>query len=97
MEQERRAGNEYIVDLSVEYSPADPLRLLEDTISYAELYEIVKTEMQTPRNLLECVAGHIAKRVKDLYPIISRGEVTLTKTTPPIAGITGEASVGLSF
>lgn len=70
---------------------------LAGTISYAELYAIVKEEMEKPRNLLETVAAAIAARISAQYPQIESGSVSITKLTPPIAGFTGSATVTLEF
>ena len=53
--------------------------------------------MGSPRNLLECVAGHIASRFRARWPQIDSGSIAITKTTPPIPGITGSATVTLTF
>lgn len=98
MPQERKAGNDFSVSVEVRYNPECILSdELENTVSYAELYEIVKQEMEMPRKLLECVAGHIVERITEFWPIVESGRVTITKLTPPIRGITGSAAVSLDF
>ena len=98
-DEERRIGNEFIVGLSV-FIPFDK-RIendeLEGTVSYAELYEIVKEEMSKPHNLLEKVAHNIWVRIKEKYEQISRGFIRIEKSRPPVAGMLGTASVTLRF
>lgn len=94
MPRERRCGNEFEVSVAVDYSvtlPADDL--LEGTVSYADIYEIVKEEMAVPRQLLETVARAISARIEAQYPVSNEIRVTIRKLTPPIPGITGSASV----
>ena len=93
---ERRAGNEFVLNLEVSYTPAADAAesdSLDSTISYAELYEIAKEEMAKPRQLLETVAATIARRIAASLPIAERIKVRIAKTTPPISGITGDAEV----
>lgn len=98
-EHERIDGNEFIVNLKVKY-PAPDLKQIEKdsldhTISYADLFQIVKEEMDSPKNLLETVASAIISRIKNCYPQASEIYCHITKTTPPIAGFNGSASASL--
>lgn len=69
---------------------------ISSTISYADIYDIVKSEMGKPRNLLETVASGIAERVGELSDNLLSCRVEITKLTPPIAGIKGSATVELT-
>ena len=96
---ERESGNEFIVNLTVK-TPFD-IRVGDDdlagTVSYADLYQIVSDVMATPKKLLEKVAYEIAALIKEKYPVISSGFITIEKVHPPIPGILGSASVRLNF
>lgn len=102
MEQETKAGNEFelsleaMVDDVIDH-PAVYLENISDdiakTVSYADLYEICREEMQIPRRLLESVAKRIALRSLEKFHMIDSIKVTISKITPPISGITGSASV----
>lgn len=97
MEQEQVAGNEFSVSLEVVYTPGETISDdIEKTISYADLYEIVKEEMEAPRKLLETVAASITDRICRRWPQVTRADVAITKITPPIPGITGSATVTFS-
>ena len=99
MEEERRLGNEFHVDLSVLLPSGKDLELdkIENTISYVDLYSIVKEEMNLPRNLLEKVALNISERIKSQYPQIQGGKIRIEKVRPPIEGMIGTASITLTF
>ena len=98
MEQERRAGNEFEVSLEVVYTPGEPFSdCLEDTISYADLYEIVSRKMDTPAELLETVCARIAEEASSRWPQIEAMSVAITKLTPPIPSFTGTATVTFEF
>lgn len=98
-EEERKIGNEFHVSLSVFTDYNDDIKKddIESTISYADLYEIVKAEMGRPKKLLETVAQRIMSSIKSNFPQIKRGEVTIEKIHPPITGMFGTASVTLIF
>ena len=62
-------------------------------VSYADLYESIKTEMDIPSKLLEHVAGRILQRLFDDFSSISRIRLTLTKENPPMGADCREAGV----
>ena len=59
--QERTVGNTFIVDLllTADVEAATVSDNLDDTINYAEVYAVVKQEMDRPSLLLEAVSGRI--------------------------------------
>lgn len=93
--QERRVGNDYIVRIKVKFdiSKAAESDSVSDTINYADIYDVVKCEMSTPSNLLECVAYRIMNAIKANLTSIEGGEVEITKVKPPISGNVTGASV----
>lgn len=71
MEQERKVGNRFVVDISLSYPPAlEAARTdtLGSTINYAELVAIIKETMETPSLLLENVALRIRQTVMSRWP-----------------------------
>ncbi len=88
LEQERRVGNEFSIDITVRLADvADAMEndTLADTVNYAEIVAIVKQQMAMPSKLLEHVAARIRKAICDTYPDkISGGSVTVAKLAPPI-------------
>lgn len=99
LEEELRIGNEFRVDLSIILPNNEGIEKdkLENTVSYAELYNIVKEEMERPHKLLEKVALNISLIIKSKYSNVKRGKIRIEKTRPPIVGMLGSASVTLSF
>lgn len=99
MEQERRVGNTFVVDLRLDYPFADAMLTdnLESTLNYAEVYAVVKAEMDRPSHLLERVAGRIREALLRRYPQISGGFLRIVKLRPPIPGITGSAGVEVEW
>jgi len=98
MPHERLAGNEFEVSLEAVYASGDPLSdSIEHTISYADLYEIARKEMEQPSDLLENAAARIVEAVKMRWPDVCRVQATIVKLTPPIAGFNGTAEVTCDY
>ena len=95
--QERQVGGECTVDLRVHYNIYKAMETdrVEDTISYADLCDIVKREMAQPSALLEHVAGRIAKTVIQTYPSVESVWLRLTKVNPPMGADCSGAGVEL--
>lgn len=97
---EKRDGNEFRIEMDVKYY-ASPEKenddSLDNTISYAELFEIVRHKMGTPKNLLETVARDICETVKTRFPQTFHIECRITKLSPPISGLIGSASVSYTM
>lgn len=66
---------------------------LEQTINYAAVYEVVKSEMKTPSALLEHAAGRILNALKKEFPQLTGVELKLSKLNPPVGGDIHSASV----
>jgi dihydroneopterin aldolase len=97
MEEERIIGGTFLVDISyIIETKAVETDNIEDTISYAEVFDIVKTEMQKPSKLIEHVAGRIMKAIKSEYQQLDRLTVKISKLNPPVNGEAGKASVSIS-
>ncbi len=66
-----------------------------DTLSYADLCDLVKSEMAVPSNLLEHVAGRIARAVIDRWPQVDSVSLSITKLNPPMGADCNGAGVEL--
>ena len=88
MEQEREVGAWFTIDtrLGVSDSSAAHSDDIDNTISYADVYEIIKREMKTPSKLLENVCARIMEALFCTFPTIEKITVTLKKDTPPMGG-----------
>lgn len=95
--QEQRVGNHFIVELSFWADIAESLHRdeLEETISYADVYEVIKAEMTIPSRLLEHVVGRISERLFATFPRMQRIALTLSKCNPPFPGEVHSAAVTL--
>ena len=95
--QEQRVGNHFIVELTFWADIAESLHRdeLEETISYADVYEVIKAEMAIPSRLLEHVVGRISQRLFATFPRMQRIALTLSKCNPPFPGEVHSAAVTL--
>jgi len=95
LKHERIIGNNYRIDLKLflDLSKAIESDMLEDTLDYADIFDLVKEEMAIHSQLLEHVAGRIVGKIKQKYPNISKITIRLAKINPPIAGKIQEAAV----
>lgn len=92
--QERVDGGRYGVEVELEITDkAAETDDLNDTVNYAEVYQIVTEEMAIPANLIEHVAWRIAKRIRNTYEVVSQVRVKVTKKKPPIQAANINASV----
>jgi len=84
--QERRVGGWFVVSLRVHYNYMRAIETddIADTLSYADLVEVVKSEMEKPSKLLEHVAGRIARSVFSRFPQVCSLSLSLTKENPPM-------------
>jgi len=92
--EEHVIGGDFLVDLSCTiHTDAVETDRIEDTVNYAELFDLVKTEMMIPSFLIEHVAGRIIKAIHDRFPEIEALTVKVSKLNPPVHGEMGSASV----
>ena len=68
---------------------------IDDTVNYAEVYEIVKYKMNKPTLLLEVLAADMATAIYSFNNRIHKISITIKKVTPPIKNFSGQ--VGVTF
>ena len=97
MRQERSVGGEYTVSLRVgcDLAKAAVSDNICDSVSYADLKEVIIEEMAQPSALLEHVAGRITRRVCRDFPTVDEVEVTIVKVNPPMGADCDGAGVSL--
>lgn len=95
--QERTVGNDYVVDVRAGYdvSSACVSDDVADTLNYARMFDIVKTEMAEPSKLLERVAWRIGEKLMAEFPAIMSLTIRLTKQNPPMGACGDGATVEL--
>lgn len=84
--QETKVGAYFIIDLKLktDFSHASQTDELEGTVSYADIYQVLKEEMQTSSKLLEHACQRISERIFHDFPTIEELEIKLFKENPPM-------------
>lgn len=92
--EERQKGNDFVVNMQVNYIPAQPIiHALADTIDYAVLFDIINETMQEPVDLLETLSQTIVENVHRKFPQIKEVIVAVEKLNPPIDKFSGSVEV----
>lgn len=96
--QETIVGNEFIINarLKVDISKPGKSDTVEDTVSYADVFNIIKSEMQTPSKLLEHVAYRIVKQLFKEFEAIEEINLSLNKNNPPMGADIDSAGVTIT-
>ena len=95
-EEESKAGGNFEVNLVVYFEPlALPVRHLNETIDYTQLYALIKQRMEKPTRLIETLATEIADEILKQFLNVQQLEVNIKKLNPPIPFFTG--SVAASY
>ncbi|WP_321334917.1 dihydroneopterin aldolase [uncultured Bacteroides sp.] len=93
--QETTVGNTFIIDLTVKGNFLQSMETddVADTVSYADIYGVLKQEMAVPSKLLEHVCGRITKRLLHDFPLIEEVRLRLSKRNPPMGADIDSAGV----
>ena len=93
--QETTVGAYFTVNLKIKtgFTNAMQTDALEGTISYADIYNAVKEEMQQPSQLLEHASGRILQRLFRDFPSITGIHLELIKDNPPMGAECSGAGV----
>lgn len=84
--QETIVGNEFTISLRLKVNIQRAMHTdnVADTVSYADVYELVKQEFSVPSKLLEHVSGRIINKLFKSFPQIEEIEMKLIKRNPPM-------------
>ncbi|QCK14079.1 dihydroneopterin aldolase [Mangrovivirga cuniculi] len=94
-DEERRIGNKYSVDITVEVNFRDAAEhdKLAETLDYEDLYKIIRDEINIPSKLLEHICKRIIDSVFTRFAKSTSVEVSISKFNPPIGGVCQRARV----
>ena len=86
--EEALIGNTYLVNAEIhaDIAKATETDDLNDTISYADINDVIHEEMAIRSELLEHVIGRIIRRIESEFPKVTFIKVKLTKVKPPMPG-----------
>ena len=85
-EQEQVVGNDYVLDLRLGYPFAAAMEsdVVDDTLNYADVFNVVSEVMKQPSKLLEAAAGKIIKELCARYKRLESIDLKLVKRNPPM-------------
>lgn len=85
--QENVVGNTFEVSVTVDFNSEHAMRSdrVDLTVNYADIVEIIKSEMAFASKTLEHVAFRIYESVTHRFPQIESGEIAIFKLQPPIS------------
>ena len=94
---ENLIGNGYIIDLKlgVDISKAMQTDEVTDTVNYAEVYNVIKTEMDISSKLLEHVGKRIVKKLFEQFATIEEIDLFISKRNPPMGADIESAGIEL--
>jgi len=97
-EEERLAGNTFILDAEVTLKSFDSIDdNIHDTVNYEEMYTICKDEMSKTKKLLETVVFNIVTRFKNELDNIVAAKVRLEKLGPQMGGKVEKSVIEMEY
>lgn len=97
--EEQVIGTKFSIDLfmEVDTNTAEKSDILEDTVNYQAVYQLVKKEMVTKSNLLEHVGRRILESLRLVFPQIESAKIKIKKLNPPLGGKMDFVSLELDY
>ena len=95
--EESEIGTNFQVDceFDCDTAKAEKSDSIEDTVSYLDVYQTIKKEMEVSSHLLEHVARRIINALLDTFPQIAYCKIRVHKLNPPLGGQMRGVSVTL--
>lgn len=96
--EEASLGQRFFIDIELGADLSVPARTdrLSTGISYADIYDVIKTGFESRRmKLLEAVAQNIVDGIFEAFPGVDWVIIRLRKPEAPIAMVRGEAAIEL--
>lgn len=94
-EEERKAGNNFEMDVDVVADIPGTVTRLDQTVDYAEVYALIAERMQQPTALLETLVHDLADKIHEYDNRVRSVSITLKKLSAPIKFFNGV--VGVSY
>ena len=84
--QEQTVGQDFLVSVrcGLDITSAMDHDMVEVTLDYGVLYRLIEREMTIKSQLVEHLAGRIARSVFDTFPMVTTLDISITKLNPPI-------------
>lgn len=93
-DEERILGNDFVVDVELSFQPPEmPVSQLDQTINYEQVFMLVQLAMDRPTPLLETVVTTLSAALRQRFPEVQRGKISIEKCSVPVEGWQGSARV----
>lgn len=93
-DEEKVLGNEFEMSIALRLAYTQKEHLsIDDTVNYAEVYEVVKEVFAQREDLLETICVNTSEAIAERFTQVRGITITLTKLQMPIAGFIGTAGV----
>lgn len=92
---ENIVGTPFLVNLNIKSKTTLPVETLEQTIDYALVYDLLKSEFSNTEKLLEVLAERIITSISTNFPLAAEIDLEILKLNPPIEGFSGELGIRL--
>lgn len=95
--QEKAVGNVFEISVKLYFACEHAMRTdrIDLTVNYADVIELIKSEMRYPCQLLEHAAFRLYESMTRRYSSVYGGEIKLYKLQPPVSAEV--AAVGFTF
>ena len=86
--EEQAIGTHFRLDVSfvTDTERAQQTDNIADTVSYLDVYQTIRREMEIPSHLLEHVGERVCTALLSGFPTIERVDVRVSKLNPPLGG-----------
>jgi dihydroneopterin aldolase len=92
--EEEKSGSNYELNLEVKFDERDKrIEKIDDTISYEDLYGIVRKKMMVPTPLLEEVCEGIIRKIHHEFARVREVTISIYKLEAPIENFQGKVGV----
>lgn len=87
-DEESRIGTNFAVDceFNCDTKNAEISDDIEDTVSYLDVYRVIKQQMEIPSHLLEHLTRRIIEALFEQFPQIDYCKIRVHKLNPPLGG-----------
>lgn len=98
LEHEQTLGNTFIVNVCMELdtTQAGKTDVLEHTLNYQLVYDVIKEQMEIPSKLIEHVGQRILDSLWGDFPQIQSLNVKLSKLNPPLGAKVDRVTIELN-
>ena len=94
--EEQLLGNEFLVDIHLQYQPHQKtIHSIDETVDYTLVYEMIANRMKQPTELLETIATEFCNQVMADFTSVDSIEISIKKLNPPIPKFLG--TVGVTY